>query len=233
MKWLLCLGVHHDAWKRLIMVIIPKPNKPSYSVSGAYCPIQLLECLGKLLEKIVAKRLMFDCSHYHLIPPEQFGGVASASCIDVGLSLTHDIEYALNHNLQASLLTIDVKGFFDNINHEHLVAILYYMGFPPQITYWVRSFLSGRETATRISSFTSPFLPIHTSVPQGSPCSPILSVAYSAPILQKLARNPVFTNILLPIVPRSYIDDFSLQQLQPSFYNFPVNELGNIFKCHS
>ena len=23
------------------------------------------------------------------------------------------------------------------------------------------------------------------------------------------------------------------QQLQPSFYNFPVNKLGNIFKCHS
>ena len=209
MKWLLRLGIHHDAWKHLIMVIILKPNKPSYSIPGAYHPIQLLECLSKLLEKIVAKRLMFDCSHHHLIPPEQFGGVASASCIDAGLSLTHDIEYTLNRNLQASLLTIDVKGFFDNINHDSLIVILYYMGFPPQITYWVRSFLSGRETATHIGSFTSPFLPIHTSVPQGSPCSPILSVVYSAPILQKLARDPVFTNILLPVVPRSYIDDFS------------------------
>ena len=116
MKWSLRLGIHHDAWKCSIMVIIPKPNKPSYSVPGAYHPIQLLECLSKLLEKIVVKHLMFDCSHYHLIPPEQFRGVASALCIDAGLSLMHDIEYALNHNLQASLLTIDVKGFFDSFD---------------------------------------------------------------------------------------------------------------------
>ena len=70
MKWSLHLGIHHDAWKRSIMVIIPKPNKPSYSAPGVYRPIQLLECLGKLLEKIVVKRLMFDCSRYHLISPE-------------------------------------------------------------------------------------------------------------------------------------------------------------------
>ena len=142
--------------------------------------------------------------------------MASASCVDAGLSLTHDIEYALNRNLQASLLTIDVKGFFDNINHDRLVSILYYMGFPPQITYWVRSFLIGRETATRIGSFTSTFLPIDTGIPQGSPCSPILSVAYSAPILQQLARDPVFTNISLPVVPRSYIDDFSFLAISHS-----------------
>ena len=69
LKWSLRLGVHHSDWKQAVMVIIPKPNKSSYSIPKAYCPIQLLECLGKLLEKIVAKRLMFDCSRYDLIPP--------------------------------------------------------------------------------------------------------------------------------------------------------------------
>ena len=117
LKWSLRLGVHHEDWKKVVMVIIPKSNKPSYSVPKAYRPIQLLECLGKLLEKIVAKRMMFDCSHFNLIPPEQFGGVSGASCVDAGLSIVHDIEGALNRTLTASLLTIDVKGFFDSINH--------------------------------------------------------------------------------------------------------------------
>jgi hypothetical protein len=39
------------------MVVIPKPNKPDYSNPKAYRPIALLNCLGKVLEKLMASRL--------------------------------------------------------------------------------------------------------------------------------------------------------------------------------
>jgi hypothetical protein len=61
LDWSLKLGIHHDSWKTAITVVIPKPNKKDYMNPRSYRPIQLLECLGKLLEKIVAKRLSFDC----------------------------------------------------------------------------------------------------------------------------------------------------------------------------
>ena len=47
------LGYH--PWKEALVVVVPKPNKPNYSLPKAYRPISLLECCGKLLEKIVAK----------------------------------------------------------------------------------------------------------------------------------------------------------------------------------
>ena len=72
--WILCwslqLGVHHDWWKTAITVVIPKPNKPSYSEPRAYHPIQLLECLGKLLKKIIASRIAYDIGKYCLVPFE-------------------------------------------------------------------------------------------------------------------------------------------------------------------
>jgi hypothetical protein len=37
--------------------MIPKPNKPDYSSEEAYRPIALLNCLGKVLEKLMAVRL--------------------------------------------------------------------------------------------------------------------------------------------------------------------------------
>jgi len=46
------LGVH--PWKLATVVVINKPNKEDYSLPKAYCPISLLECAAKLLEKIVA-----------------------------------------------------------------------------------------------------------------------------------------------------------------------------------
>lgn len=92
-KWSIHMGYHHPSWKAALMVVIPKPNKPNYSAPKVYCPIQLLECLGKLVEKVVAKRIMYNCSRFSLIPPKQFRGVSGTSCINAGLAVTHDMEY--------------------------------------------------------------------------------------------------------------------------------------------
>jgi hypothetical protein len=35
--------------------MVNKPQKPDYTIPKAYRPITLMECTGKLLEKIVAK----------------------------------------------------------------------------------------------------------------------------------------------------------------------------------
>ena len=143
-------GFHAPQWRSSITVVIPKPGKPSYSSPRAYRPIQLLECLGKILEKIIASRLMFDISKFNLVPHEQFGGRRASSCTDAALSLTHDIQSGWKKGLVSSFLCIDVKGFFDNVNHARMSRILWEMGFPIEIVKWVRSFLSVRSTAFRI-----------------------------------------------------------------------------------
>jgi hypothetical protein len=48
------LGHHPSKWKEATVVIIPKPNKPDYSLAKAHRPISLLETLSKLMEKAVA-----------------------------------------------------------------------------------------------------------------------------------------------------------------------------------
>jgi len=56
-------------------------------------------------------------------------------------------------------------------------------------------------------------LPVHNGIPQGSPASPILSVLYSAGVIQDVHEATDFTtffSILLP--PQSRIDDFVIFQ---------------------
>ena len=48
------LGVHHSSWKQSLVAVIPKNNKKDMSLPKSHRPIQLIECLGKLVEKIVA-----------------------------------------------------------------------------------------------------------------------------------------------------------------------------------
>jgi len=209
-NWSIHLGVHHPAWKRTVVVVIPKPNKTPYSSPQSHRPIQLIECLGKLVEKVVAKRLSYECSRLGLIPANQFGGVASASCPDAGLVVTHDVQEALNRGLCPSLLTLDVKGFFDSINHNHLGWTLHTMGFSEPIVRWVLSFLSDRHAAIKVGDYMGPSTPINIGVPQGSPVSPILSVIYTAPFIHNLLETLPISDLGFPVVPFSYIDDFAL-----------------------
>jgi hypothetical protein len=63
-------GTH--PWGTADVVVIPKPNKPDYSLAKAYRPISLLECTGKLLEKIVANRLGADERNFSVTLPRAF-----------------------------------------------------------------------------------------------------------------------------------------------------------------
>ena len=238
-KTALQLGVHHDSWKRAITVVIPKPGKPSYSAPRAYRPIQLLECLGKILEKIVASRLMHDIGKHNLVPLVQFGGRTASSCVDAGLSLVHDIQSGWKHGLVASTLAIDVKGFFDKINHERLVHVLWEMGFPPQISKWVQSFLLNRQAALRLDDHMDSMLPIIIGVPQGSPCSPVLSIIYGADPIRRLCEDESLrSSVGTHISPFSYIDDISITSFSDSLednvttlkrgLSVAVEELGRI-----
>ena len=89
-----CINVVH--WpkylKRSNSVIIPKPNKPTYSVAKAYRPIVLLNTLGKLYEKVISKCIQFDASKLDIFHPNQLGGIQQRSTEDAGLILTHIIK---------------------------------------------------------------------------------------------------------------------------------------------
>ena len=87
-------GHHPKLWKEATVCVIPKAGQADYTLAKNFRPISLLECMGKLLEKLVAKLIYRDMTKYSLIPTTQFGGRNSSSTLDVGLTLTHDIQSA-------------------------------------------------------------------------------------------------------------------------------------------
>ena len=184
-------GVH--PWHAAKVVPVPKPGKPDYGVAAAYRPISLLECCGKLLEKIVATRVLHDASLHPILPSHQFGSRSHHCAVDAALAVVHTAQLALKQKLACSLLLFDIQGFFDNIHVERLCHLFTIFGFPPSLTEWLRSFLSDRMVHIQVNSFLSEAVPLSHGIPQGSPLSPILSAIYTAPLLlssqQSLGRD--------------------------------------------
>ena len=172
------LGHHPARWREAVVTVIPKPDKPDYSQAKAHQPISLLENMSKLMEKAVAKRMQHDIVAHELIPTQQFGGQAHSLCLDVGLTLTHDVQTAHAAGLKVGIVLFDVKGFFDNVNRARMSAVLRNMGFGGDFVGWSAAFLKDQKVRLRFNNITSAEHNQQVGVPQGSPLSPVFSIAY-------------------------------------------------------
>ena len=68
-----------------------KTSKPDYSIPKAYRVISLLNYLGKVLERLVARRLGALAEIIDLLHPSQLGGRLKKSTIDAALLFYNNI----------------------------------------------------------------------------------------------------------------------------------------------
>ena len=158
-------GYHPKSWRKAIAIALRKPNKPDYSNPRAYRLITLLECLAKVLERIVAKRLTFLAGELNLVPPNQFGGRSNSSTDDAILTFLTDVHMAWNTGKVTSALTFDIKGYFDFVNHKRLLHELRRKNLPLEYVKWTASFLSDREAAICIDGICGAMKPVDNGIP--------------------------------------------------------------------
>lgn len=87
-------GYHPKILKTAILCALPKPGKRARALPRSYRLIALLSCLGKAIERIMAKRLGHIALKHGLISPLHFGATAGRLAVDATATLTHDIEKA-------------------------------------------------------------------------------------------------------------------------------------------
>jgi len=76
-------------FKSTSTVVIPKPNKDSYSTPKSFCPIVLLNTTDKLIKKVISNRLQFQMTANSFLDPNQLGGIRQQSTIDASIYLIY------------------------------------------------------------------------------------------------------------------------------------------------
>ena len=197
-------GYHPKIWREATIAIIKKSGKPDYSAPKAYRPISLLNCLGKISEKIMATRLAHMAERYNLLHRLQIGGRPKRSAVDAAMFLTTRIDEANKKGKTTSTLCIDVKGAFDNVYKDRLIQTMRKMKLDQKTIRWVESFLSNRMASLSFDKDKEQMTRIDTGIPQGSPVSPILFLIYLSPLFEIMdSQHP---DVTCP----SYIDDICL-----------------------
>jgi len=159
-------------------VVIPKPNKPDYGVAKAYRVITLLNCLGKVVEKVAANAIAEQCKRRQLLHDGQFGCRKRRSAIDAVGRLMKRVEEEWGRGNTAAVLLMDVKGAFPHVAKGNLIKRMEEMGFKADLVRWVESFMEERKVIMSMDGKEGDSMDVEMGVPQGSPMSPVLFVIY-------------------------------------------------------
>src|SRR5437667_9168862 len=163
-----------------------------------------LEGLGKIVERVVARKIASFCESRHTFYEGQFGSRKNRNTHDTLLKLMSFVEKAWKKGNVAGAIFMDVKGAYDWVAQPTLIQILIDAGLAQNLVRWISSFLSNRTAQLVIDGFTCPLRDVSAGLPQGSPLSPVLWIIYIHALLKKINETfPDRINI-------SFIDDISL-----------------------
>jgi hypothetical protein len=203
-----CLQVGYwpTHFKESVLVIIPKLGKPSYSTPKPFWPIVLLNTLGKLIKKMISTRLQFDGVKFGVFHSNQLGGIQQRSTEDAGLFLTHLVKAEWAQGLKTSIVAFDITQFFPSLNHDMLMVVLAWQGFPEHVWKFFASYLIRRGMRYLWNLFSSDRRSANVGVGQGSALSPVLSALYLAPVIKLFESQAAHLNCDV----LSYVDDGTL-----------------------
>ena len=164
------------AWVRLL----PKAGRALTSASD-FRPVSLTSAVGKLLERIVARRLLCWCDQRGLLPAEQSGFRPARDAPEQVVLLTQRAVQASNGGLVTAVAALDVAKAYDSVWHAGLLHQCREV-LPGNVSRWIAGFLGGRSAAVLEPGALSASFPTPGGVPQGSPLSPLLYVLFTREI---------------------------------------------------
>jgi hypothetical protein len=132
----------------------------------------------------MADRLTFFLNKYEIAPHTQFSARKGSSTKDAALTLTHDIQNACNKGLITTALTLDIKEYFDFINHKNLLSKMRNARLPLPMVKWMHTFLSECKAAIHLDGQCMAIKQVLNSSPISVPA---LSL-YTAELLQLMHK---------------------------------------------
>lgn len=171
-------GEYPDAWKRGEVTGIWK-RKGLATDPACYRPVTVLSVVGKLLDKIVDRRLYQYAVRSGAIPSQQFA-FRRKSSPEIALMVATEHWYrTIDRGKTVTVIAADLSKAFDTVNHQKLLNRLAAIGLKQSSLNWFTSYLRNRTQRVGRGGYKAEWTPISRGIPQGSALSPLLFSIYT------------------------------------------------------
>ena len=138
------LGIHSGCWKIARGVTIPKPGK-DYGLAKSYRVISLLNCLGKMVEKVAAMLISAHCEITGRFHSGHYRCRVRRSAVDaVGVAISQTQEAWKRGQITGALI-LDVAAAFPSVARGCLFRKMRAMGIDENLVDWTDSFMRDRR----------------------------------------------------------------------------------------
>ena len=149
---------------------LKKPSLDKDTLSS-YRPVSNLTQLSKVIEKVIALRIMTHVSGHQMVECFQKNHSTETALLYV----TNAVKRAMDKKQGTILLLVDFNSAFDTINHSILIRRLSLRyGFVGKTLDWMISYLKERTQRVVIGDQSSSTTTLTRGVPQGSVLGPLL-----------------------------------------------------------
>ena len=181
----LCLssGIFPTRFKSAVVKPLIKKPILDCEVLKNYLPISNLSFLSKLIEKVIAERLVSHMQENGKVEKFQSAYKANHSTETALLRVYNDMLISIDHSRGATLVLLDLSSAFDTIDHEVLFNIWQdTFGISGSALSLLKSYLHGRSQCVQIEGISSEYAKLVCGVPQGSVLGPLNFCMYMYPI---------------------------------------------------
>ena len=160
-------------WKDAIIKVLHK--KKDRTECGNYRGISLVAHAGKILLKIIARRLSDYCECVGILPEEQCGFRPNRSTIDMMFVIRRLQELARKKRIPLYVCFIDLTKAYDSVDRTLLWTVLARFGVPLQMISVIRQFHDGMRACVRLDDgVCSGWFAVEQGLRQGCVLAPLL-----------------------------------------------------------
>ena len=207
-----------DGVKDADIIPLLKGDTLDPNVLKNFRPVSNLTFIGKLIERVVLRRLNEHMTINRLHIPEQSAYKKNHSTETILVRIWNDLLVASEEKSATVVMMLDLSAAFDTVDHGLLLKILRNeIGLRGRVLNWFTSFLCGRSQRIRLGKATSDDIVIQFGVPQGSVLGPVLFNIYIRSIYGYVQA--------LNFVIHGYADDHQIMK------TFRLSEQGTVLGC--
>lgn len=173
-------------WKTGIVIPIPKEGQNRH-IESNYRPITLLSCLGKILEKMVNRRLITELEEKKHLNENQFAFRPGKSTEDYFIELENIINEAKQEEKHIECALLDISKAYDRAWRWPILEQIKKWNIEGNMARYINEFLLNRSFQVEVGRKRSEPKLQENGIPQGATLSVTLFL---------IAMNSVFEEIL-------------------------------------
>lgn len=160
-------------WKSSLIVPILKPDKNCQNPES-YRPISLLNCISKVMERMVTRRLTHELEHRKLLTSDQHAFRSGKGTETYFATFEQFLTERRAQNFFVDCAIVDLSKAFDRTWRRGILNQFARWGFGGKLMAFIEDFLTERTFQVLVGADRSDPRPLENGVPQGAILSPTL-----------------------------------------------------------